>query len=153
MENASRDAATLQLGLQIGTRTVSDVVRWAERMIASEDEPSSVIIDLAMMDRASRLDVFGKLGELVGEYEIFELLPTVLRDAHALLEQDPTYGPQLARCLYAIFVDCRYEVPDEFDEIVGFEDEYALATQGIYGSEQDVYARLLQFTGRFRDAA
>ena len=63
------------------------------------------------------------------------------------------FGGDSGGILYSLFVESDYNVPAEFSEISFFEDSYARAAQGTYGSRQDVYDQLLEFTGRFKDDA
>lgn len=145
-------AAYYRLGLQLGTHSVADVITWADSEIAELVEPPVELIDLALMQNSSRADVAGKLGALTGTIKALDVLDSVLGKAHEVLKTDPTFGPTLAHGLYALYEECSYEIPDRLIPIAGFDDEYALAMQGTYGTVEDVYLDLLAFTGQFQDA-
>lgn len=153
MDPDKKTPAHLQIGLRLGTERVPDVIAWADRRIASTEEPSIELLELAMMTKASPMDVDGKVGELAGSYDPFAVLPAVLADAHSQLSQDAAFGRILARGLSSLYVDSGYDVPERFLEIADFDDEYALAVRGTHGTEEEIYQRLLAFTGRFVEAA
>lgn len=153
MKSQQESAAFFKRGLRLGTHSVGEIIEWADSCIAECDSPSSDLIDLAMMAKSNPIDVEGKLGQLAGDIGHLEVAPAVLAAAHKVLLSDPSFGPVLARGLYALYVDCGYDVPDCLKAIAGFDDEYALAKQGIYGTEEDVYNQLLSFAASFDDAA
>ncbi len=55
----------------------------------------------------------------------------------------------LAHGLYELYVQENYEVPDCLSPIARFDDGYSLALGGTYGTEEDIYNDLLEFTGNF----
>ena len=64
MDTREEQAAYIRLGLQFGSKSTGDVVRWADSCIQASDEPSDALIDLSLMGKSHPLDVMGKLGEL-----------------------------------------------------------------------------------------
>jgi hypothetical protein len=144
------EAARLRLGLQLGLTSVSDIVKWADAQIVSIVEPEIQLLDLSLMKNANPNDVMGKLGELANPILPLDVIDTVLADAHEALLDDPAFGRSLARNLYYFWVENGY--PDEFGECAAFDDEYALADQGI-GTVDGALGRLMEFTGGFIVAA
>jgi hypothetical protein len=145
-----RAAAKLRIGLKLGLVTIRDVVKWCDSQIASRDQPEEALLDLALMNDAHPQDVFGKLLELSESVSAVEALPGVLADGVEQLRSNPGLGPVVARGLYQIYVDADYEVPSELLPIGRFDDEYDLAKQGSYGTEEQVFEALLTFAEGFR---
>ena len=151
MGNITKSAAYYRLGLQLGVHRVADVIAWADSQIANSDSPPTSLIDIALMKNANPIDVMGKLKELSGYVSSLDVIDMVLGAANLVLKEDPSFGPALARGLYDFFVECEYNIPEHLQDIAGFDDEYALAAQGTYGSVDEVYKNLLLFTGRFNN--
>ena len=104
------------------------------------------LLDLSLMRDANPIDVMHKLCELADPVSALDVADTVLADAHAALLEDSAFGRSLAKSLYFFWVESGY--PDELNECAAFDDEYALADQGI-GSVEDALSHLLEFTGSF----
>ena len=147
-----REAATLRVGLQLGLVSVREVVGWADEQIAATDTPPEALLDLALMAHANHLDVLSRLRGLSTTVPSLDVLPRALKTGLHRLREDPSLGPVVARGLYQLFVEANYEVPDELRQIGQFEDAYALAKQGSYGTEEGVFRELLTFASRFEDA-
>jgi len=141
-----KHAAYLRLALQLGVRSVSDIVQWADSQISALDDPTDSLIDLSLMAKSHPIDVMGKLGGLSGEVTPLDVAHEVLADAHAALLDDPSFGRPLAKCLYHFCVENDY--PRDFIQCVGFDDDYALADQGLFTVE-DAYNGLLEYTETF----
>ena len=139
-------AAQLRLSLQLGVTTVSDIVKWADSQIVSLDQPEIPMLDLSLMEDAHPIDVMDKLGELADPITPLDVVATVLADAHTALLEDSGFGRSLAKGLYHFWVESGY--PTELNECVAFDDEYALADQGI-GTAEGALKRLLDFTGGY----
>jgi hypothetical protein len=147
-----REAATLRIGLQLGLVSVQDIVRWADEQITATATPPEALLDLALMAHATRLDVLAKLRALSPRVPWLDVLPRTLGTGVHRLREDPSLGPIVARGLYQLFVEANYEVPDELSPIGRFDDGYALAKQGSYGTEEGVFQELVAFASRFEDA-
>ena len=146
MTPIQEEAARLQLSLRLGVTSVSSIVKWADSQIVSIEEPAIPLFDLSLMKDANPIDVMDKLGELADPVSALDVADTVLADAHAALLEDTAFGRSLAKSLYFFWAESGY--PDELSECAAFDDEYALADQGI-GSVEDALSHLLEFTGGF----
>jgi len=145
MDSHSRDAAELAIGFRLGLVPQSEIVTWADGMIASLEDPPVDVIDLALMSKAHPQDVLKKLAEMSGGIGPVEALPRALKRFAGRLRNSPEAGPAAAKGLWDIFVQSRYDVPNELIAIAGFDEDYWLARNQTYGTEAEVYGRLLAF--------
>ena len=148
--NEARHAAYLRLALQLGVKSVPDVVQWADSRIKSAEQPDEPLLDLSLMSDSHPLDVIGEPGKVSGPVTPLDVFGAVLADAHAALLDDPSFGRPLAKNLYHFYVEKDY--PGGFDECCALDDDYALSDQGI-GTEEDAYRRVLEYTRRYVDRA
>ncbi len=146
MEAMKAQAAYLRVALQLGVHTVSDVIRWADTEIARLEEPPFALIELALLENGNPLDVMSKLHELSAGRSALSVLRRVLGQAHEELVRHRESGPNLAHGLYQIYVESGYQVPDDLALMIGFDDRFALARQGIYETEEEVLRDLIEFT-------
>jgi hypothetical protein len=149
MDTLSRDAAELSIGLRLGLVPQAEIVAWADDAIARLKDPPLPVIDLALMSKAHSQDVLGKLSELSGGVPPIDVLPQALGRYTDRLRKCPEAGPVVAKGLWDIYVQSDYNVPSELRTIAYFDDDYWLALNETYGTERDVYARLLSFFERF----
>ena len=140
-----REALELQV---IG---VSDVVHWADGQIGGQEDPAYELIELALMTGSNRYDTASQLLR-VGTPSLSraEILPYVLAEAHKRLVIDPGFGKVLAEGLYQSWVKSNYDFPDNLNLCGSFEDAYALAESGVFGTVDQIDKELLEFTAQFR---
>jgi hypothetical protein len=146
MEAMRAQAAYLRVALRLGIHTVSDVIRWSDTEIARLDEPPFALIELALLENGNPLDVMSKLHELSAGVPALCVLRRVLGQAHEGLVRHPELGPIVAQGLYQIYVESGYQVPDDLAPMIGFDDRFALAQQGIGETEEEVLRDLIEFT-------
>jgi len=149
MRDIPREAAYYREALRLGAVSVEDVVSWSDSVIAESSMPDIAFIELSSMGKAHPLDLLHVLQSMSENVSMIEVLAEVLGLAHAKLVADPRYGRALARALYDIYVECDYEVPEELRDIGWFDDAFALAEQGTYGTVDGVQQELLRFTKQF----
>ena len=150
MDIEAKEAAHLRLAIQLGIKSISDVIRWADSRIESTEQPDDLLLELSMMADSHPLDVMGRLGELSSSVAALDVVNTVLADAHASLIDDPSFGRPLARNLYFFYVENGY--PKSLGEGSAFDGDYSLVDQG-FGTEEEVYRHFLEYTGRFTDGS
>jgi hypothetical protein len=63
----SRDAAELAIGFRLGLVPQSEVVSWADSVIARMADPPIAAVDLALMGKAHGQDVLNNLAEMSEE--------------------------------------------------------------------------------------
>ena len=152
MDSRSRDASELAIGFRLGLVPQSEIVAWADGIIASLDEPPIDVIDLALMGKAHAQDVIKKLAEMSAGIDPVEALPRALKRFAGRLRSSPEAGPVAAKGLWDIYVQSNYHVPRELLAIAGFDEDYWLARNQTYGTEAEVYGRLLKFFEDFEHA-
>ena len=153
MNRLGGQAADLRVGYQLGLVTRKEVIEWADGVIAGEDDPPYDVIELALMSKAHPEDILGRLHALSPGASTVSVLPRVLGKLSHRLRENPALGSTVARALWGIYVESGYDVPSALNPICCFDDGYALAVDGVYGSEEEVFRDLLAFVESFSDTA
>lgn len=149
MESISRQATFFREAYRIGAVSLENVVSWSDSVIDRSPTPEYDFIKLSFTANAHPLDALHILESLSGDVPAIDVLPCVIGLAHQKLAEDPSYGRELAKGLYRVYVACDGKVPDELHLIGWFDDAFDLAYQGIYGSIEQIQEELFRFTGRF----
>lgn len=105
-----------------------------------------------MMSKAEQRDLVDKLGELSAEITTLEALPRVLAALANRLRDNPKLGATVAHGLWKIYVESNHDVPRELHPICSFDDRFALARDGVYGTEEEAFRALVQFAESFQNA-
>jgi len=154
LDDTKERAEYFRFGLMLGVHTVSDVVRWADSEIKRQVKPPYIFIELSLMEHSSPKDVRTKLNKFPGSVDkskiLRKILPKLLGHMYFLLSHHPEYGPTLANNLYQIYVELDQELgyfslPQELYPMLALDDQYSLAQQGTYGTEQEVLQDFLAF--------
>jgi hypothetical protein len=147
------EAEMLAVGFRLGLVQRFEIIAWADEQILELESPSLELIDLASMSKAHAQDIVGKLGELSSGRPVLEVLPSALKRFTGRLRDEPKLGPIVAKGLWELAVESKYQVPRELSPIYAFDEDYWFAQSGTYRTEADVYANLLAFFERFEHAA
>lgn len=139
------------IGLRLGICESSDVQKWVDEEINKSNIPSEQLIDLAFMKETDIMDVYSVLTsipDLSDEYEILRCLlgtvkPEKLNSLH--------FCRRLAECLYYLWVENDYQAPEDLNPIGFFDDEYALAAEGTYGTLEKWHDNFKEFISSFKD--
>ena len=153
MSRTTDEAGDLRVGYQLGLVSRHEVIAWADDVIASAAEPPYEVIELALMSSAHPQDILSKLRELSPAVTTVSVLPRVLGNLAYRLRDNPALGRGVARALWVVYVESGYDVPPELNSICCFDEDYALAEEGGYGTEAQVFHELLTFAESFKDTA
>ena len=154
LDDIKEKAEFFRIGLILGVHTVSDVVEWADSEIQHQDKPPNIFIELSLMGNSGSADVRTKLNEFPGTVDkskvLHKILSKLLEPMYHELAQHPEYGPTLAERLYKIYLALEQEfghfnVPRDLYPMLVLNDQYRLAQQGTYGTEQGVLQDFLTF--------
>ncbi len=151
MENLNQKAAFYQIGLQIGVHTITDVIKWVDTEISKSDSPNELLLELSLMKDSNIHDVLHKLNKLSSSSDTIKALCFVLAAMYPVLKSNAEYGPIFARGLEQMCIELNYNVPDDLSPMYGISDEYSLAKQGTYGTEEEVYKGFLNFLEPFSE--
>ena len=145
----------LAFGLLRGLVSRTDVVEWADRIIARRDQPPAWLLDLSMSAQLHLLDVVSLLNNAGAEIDpvqlcrgILSLLPDMSEDNFAELERR-------AEAIYLLVFDAvqgnwSYPILSEAD---GVRDNFEWKREGyIQMSEGQVIDQVHSFIERYRDS-
>ncbi len=138
-------------GIDLGVFGVTEVVQWADNQIATQEAPGYELIELSLMSNANRYEIANQLTR-VGTPTLSraDVLPCLLAEAHKKLLKEPDFGKVLAEGLYRFWSLSNYELPENLSPCGFFDDAYSLAESGVYGSTDQVYRELLEFSSQFQ---
>lgn len=154
LDETKEKAEYFKFGLMLGLHTVSDVVHWADSEIKRKLKSPYIFIELSLMEHSSPKDVRTKLNEFPGSEDksriLRKILPKLLGHMYLLLSHHPEYGPTLANNLYQIYIELdqefgHFSLPQELYPMLALDDQYLLAQQGTYGTEEEVLQDFLAF--------
>ncbi len=129
MKGMRNEAAKLALLHDIGAIASDEVIRWADSLIESQDQPSQDLIELATAPEGKIGDELHRLALGSDTWRpVEQALPEILR----FITAHPGKAPIVARAFYHIAVSQGYQVPDRLRFILSAEDDFDLATSGIY---------------------
>ena len=133
---------------------MTEVVTWADMIIAREPSPDPAVIDVALSGSRSPADMVTQLREVPGDADPIVVSKGLLGRFLDELTRNPAAGQRIAGWLYQLAA--HGELPEAVFgwEAYALEDEFELARSGVYGSHEEAVARLRAYLERFsRDAA
>lgn len=98
------EAEVLALALQIGAVSVSDVVAWADAVIAAEEHPHWSLCELATMSASYEPDVVHALREVPGVVDEAWVRGELVHRLAEGLAEDHTRADRIASALYQLAV-------------------------------------------------
>lgn len=147
MESSSKYYA---MGLRLGILSAEDIQLWVNSEIAKTPNPSEAFIQLAFSTSASTQDIYSILSSLNDSSDDFDVLRRLLSRINEKDLEDINFCHRLAECLYGIWVDNDYLAPEDLNLIGFLDDEYDLASQGIYGTLERWHNDFKSFVQKFR---
>jgi hypothetical protein len=146
----SVEALDFKIGLEAGVIEPSQVIAWADRIIAAHRYDDDVA-NLACATTASRQAMARLLQPLIDHDADEWAAKTLARMSQALLH-NPSRAHDLAQFLEYLWVRHGYDVPEEMDFIAGIADGFQLAAMGQYGTIEDCTRALIDHLSKFNEA-
>ena len=139
-----------RLALASGLCTPADVVAWADIIVAAEDTPDPVFLDLSCSGSLRAEAVQSALHDVPGS--ITEDLPIYLLLGHGgrLLAAGRVTAADLILRLHGL-AGLESMPSDVYNELSFLEDAYSLARDGTYGTLAEFGQRLVDFLARYDD--
>lgn len=138
-------AVALQVGLLGGYVQPTEVVTWADQVIAAGDVPGPDLIEISLGAGLPVEELAQALKAIPGEVGPTRLAQTILRHMAAALRRDPTTSRSIARCLYQMWLDDLTPSPEAKDQMSRLDDAFDLAESGTWGTLTEVRAELAEF--------
>ena len=137
-------AEFFRLGLSLGTCDVSQVVRWAEKVVEREEKPNHAFIELCLAENTAASAVISLLANIPGSSTTGLPLRMLLGHCWHIASHSPDQGERLLRPLY-LMVSLEDFGSDKYIALVCLEDDWSLARDNLFGSIQDVMKEFLAF--------
>jgi len=150
MRPYSQKAAELRLCLRAGLIEPSEIIKWADQIIADSNEYDDDIANISLINPNSRKEIISLLGHIVDEADEWEALRGTMGIMHETLLVDQSRAKSFASFLESIWVENNYTVPDDMVFIVGIDDEFYLASEGIYGNVEEATSSLISNLSRYK---
>jgi hypothetical protein len=123
-------AEFFRLGLSLGTCDVSQVVRWAEKVVEREEKPNHAFIELCLANNKSLSAVQSLLTDIPGILTTGLPLRMLLGHCWHIASCDLVRGERLLRPLYLLVCLEDFE-SDIYYALVCLEDELCLAQDKV----------------------
>lgn len=137
-------AEAMAWAIEHGLEAPRDALDWACLLVAEQSEAPEELIELAGAVRAHPADVARLLRNLPGPIDRSRVLRKIFAKYLDLLGRDPSAWSQVTAGLEQMAING--EVPEPLDRPCrSFDDQLALAKQGVYGDPNQVKAELLTF--------
>ncbi len=101
-DHLKNEAEVLAAALEVGAVSVSDVVAWADAVIAAEEHPHWSVCELAMMGASYDPDVVHGLREVPGVADEVWVRDELVRRLAQGLAEDHTRAERIASALYQL---------------------------------------------------
>ena len=150
MNSDAQDAEIMRLRLQSGLSSVANVVEWADEVIATRDNPQEWLINLSLSRTANPHDVVSILYSIAKGADRYAAIRTLLGEMFDVIIVDRGRARTFANALYQLAIENAYEFPPDLRFINGIDDEFCLATEGIYKTldqEIDDFTEILRKFG------
>lgn len=129
--------------LSLGLISVSEVVQWADAMLAEMVEYDDDLVNVSLAGDFCPQDVVGLLRRLTVGADEFEAMRSVLGTLHGFLLKDDSQARAFTNALEGFWIDHGFELPEDLRFIAGLDDDFGLAEDGIYGTRDETLARLI----------
>lgn len=137
------------LGLRLGILTPADVQQWVNEQIEKGIQ-SSELIELAYTKESDVQDTYSILSGMPDSSDTYEVLRYLLGCVRLEDLESVGFCRQLAAHLFNLWVENDYRAPKDLEVIGFFDDEYALAAEGIYGTLREWHEDFKAFVSSFR---
>ena len=135
----------LAVGLRLGLVEYSDVQLWVDSQIGLCDTPSDELLRLAYTKEGDIHGLYNSLCMLSVESSEYDEVRKLLKEIEKERLESIEFCWRLTQCLYAIWIEHDYSAPADLNAIGSLEDEYTLATSGIYGTVEEWHASFKEF--------
>ena len=148
-----QSAGYLAMGLRLGILDSNDVEAWVNAEIAKAETPSDELIELASSGNESIQNIYSMLSGMEEESNDYDVIRHLLSQVKEAQLANIEFCRRLAECLYGVWVDKNYEAPEDLSLIGFLDDEYSLASQGMYGTLEEWHSEFKSFVNQFTKIA
>lgn len=137
-------------GLAVGVVSTHEVAVWADSIIEKEDKPPIEMIEVTLACNRNIHDAISCLRKVKGELRPDVPINLITACLLKKLRRNEIDHGQALRALYSASYEETASTPDQM-EIIGLEDSWCLAQQGIYGNLDELKKELEELLEKRRD--
>lgn len=141
-------ALELKLGIEAGVVECEEVIGWADGILNAEAYNDDMA-NISTARNASAKEIESLLGKMTVDVSEWDGLRPVLGRMHQCLVREPHRLHDFIKYLEKLWIRNGYETPADMHFIVGLEDAYLLAKDGVHGHVEDIHISLLDNLARF----
>jgi hypothetical protein len=140
----------LYLGIESGFYSPEEAITWADDYLLSHDYNDNVA-NIAMAENKSPKEMLSLLSRLAhNKYRIEAIRPLLCRMSEEL-EKRESIAIHIVKYCEKFWVEQGYELPDDMQFMGAVEDEFYLATEGLYWTKGEALERLKKDLAKFRN--
>lgn len=137
------------IGLRLGICESKEVQAWVNEEIEKAENPPEQLIELAYIKESDVYGLYSALDNMPDTSETYDVVRKLLGNIKPEKLNSIEFCRRLAECLYSLWVENDYTSPEDLNAIGFFDDEYALAAQGTYGTLEEWHNDLKSFVSSF----
>lgn len=151
MISLKNEAEIYRVGLIIGYFVKDDVIRWADKIIETQENYPYEIIEVSLLGNSSKPDIASKLSEITGIANHELILCVLFGLCSNSYKTNKFTADEICTLLYRL-VSTKTDISmsQEIEQKIHYlSDGYYLASEGIYGNLKDICDDLKEFLDRY----
>ncbi|MCU0643561.1 MAG: hypothetical protein MUC94_04815 [bacterium] len=143
-------AEVFRVGLICGCVSKDEIISWADSIILESESADYVFFELSLSANKAFHEIALLLLEISQKHDHFNACRRVLGRMAYICEIRPQLINIFARGLYELVIENSYDLPSDLNFLLGIDDEYALAAEGIIGTLDEVDKSLIKELDNFK---
>lgn len=148
MDDSKTQAEAYSLALSHGFTELREVVAWVDTLIAKADQPHWSLCE-ASVQSSSVAALVSALGDIPGTPDPKQVLRLLFGQMRRCIERDPQRAQSVARCLHRLALNGEVPEPAAESDMLCFDEDLALARDGVHGDLDAVRTELSEFLAKF----
>jgi len=152
MRPYSQIALELKLSIEAGLVEPVEIIAWADDTLMANKKYDDDLANISIASDIRPKNLMILLGRLVDQADEYAAMRRTMARMHDALLSDPYRAHEFTRFLESFWIKHGYNVPSDMSFIVGIEDDFQLAEQGIYGTVEEATQSLINYLSNFKKA-
>jgi hypothetical protein len=149
--DVKEQAESLRVGLLAGYVSPTEVVAWADGLIAAGGVPEPELIEVSLGGGKPVDELARALSAMRGQARRPRLAGVILRQMAAAVRRDATTARAVAHQLYQMWLDDLVPSAEARAQMGRLDDAFALAESGTWGTLDEVQAELVAFLSEWTE--
>lgn len=151
MLTLKNEAEIYRIGLIIGYFVKCDVIDWVDKLIDTQESVEYEFIELSLLASSSKIEIASKLFDIKGIANEQIIINVFLGLCSSSYNSNEFNEDEICTFLYRLISSkIDISISSEIEETIHYlSDGYYLATEGIYGSLEDICSELKKFLDKY----